>query len=1250
MKKTIIASVMALATLAAGAKTADELRVYINPGHGSWTPNDRPCTLVGHGAYSRTNTDTLGFFESNTNLQKGFAVMNRLISYGLKFDRTLNQTGERWQIGAARDMSNNIVMSHVKCGPYHDDNGTENQLGDATPADIYYYNRNLSEICAEVEANNFDMFISIHSNAATEGSTANYPLFIYRGYDDLHEDAGVTAAHQNTSKDMADKCWAYAFSNEHMNWSYYSLTNKNLRGDINFYGSSSTSSLGYKGYLGALKHGTPGFLVEGYFHTYQPARHRAMNWDVDKVEGTDYAHGIADYFGLKKEKTGMIYGIVRDLDTKFKDKAYTPDPTSPDAYLPLNGIKVTLKKDGKEVATYTTDNYYNGAFVFEVEPGKYTLEFNGAEYTKYTEPVEVEVKEAAVAYPAVSIRNDNWVAPTIVYENYPDPVATNKGILAADEYKFETSYADEPVEALAGKTVRRVIARDGKLYILAESKDAKPVPTVVVYDAKEKAVLAQVSTNGAKGTVRDIADIQLTADGVLVACSENLNHFDDNQVAAGETRGSVNVYRWANDEAGLPQGDPAVWFSSKLSGNFYRANAGHSMAYSGTTADGQLIMSAVNASNVTTHKIFYNIFAIVDGEMVNAGIINQSNNNAEDLGEFTYTTAPDDSDSFIISSEKLPAYKVGFNNVLGTTSVADVAAPAPAVGFYRYAGHSFMVSPAADRVALTDLKALTDATAVTVDGTAIAATENVATAGEPEVDVDASTEAVTAAYMNLYAVSDGKVSKFTTRGAAQASHKAEYAYALKGETADDKYNVSFSLTGDVRDAELVFTPADGNSEPVVIPLGALKAGANTASVDLGNLDSNVEYSWAVRTTSATVATSGEYFADNNGLSVRGSVIPFTDPEYDSFGYILTGHGKNAGIDVYDPALTKTQDRIFKNNTALGGVTTNKSNPIRGDELRGEAVLATWGDTGYGAVRINPLDPAQEPATLFAGTKENSGNFVYEGVSLGGGTSGICFVGEGDDTRMYSFSEDHPASISATNNIVRYELGSGWQITKAPVNVGFGGTLANTNVDLISYGNGFFASQVRGAGNNAVGTPGFIYVDASDNSLQYSSGVLNDAETQTVPLTGCNSAVAITKDGKTLACADGAGSSIFVYDVAWDGSKPTLTYRYRFPIGASVWATARFDYAGNLMLYSHDKGGLHCYALAQETPVVTVPAKAAMTVKGTGSGVDNIVADQESNEPKVYYNLNGVRMPDNTTLAPGVYIVRQGRTVKKIAVN
>ena len=119
MKKNIILTALALAaTVAAGANTADELRVYINPGHGGWTPDDRPCTLVGHGPYSRTNTDTLSFFESNTDLEKGFGVLERLIQYGLKFDRTLNQTGDNATTGAARDMNNNIVMSRVKNGPY----------------------------------------------------------------------------------------------------------------------------------------------------------------------------------------------------------------------------------------------------------------------------------------------------------------------------------------------------------------------------------------------------------------------------------------------------------------------------------------------------------------------------------------------------------------------------------------------------------------------------------------------------------------------------------------------------------------------------------------------------------------------------------------------------------------------------------------------------------------------------------------------------------------------------------------------------------------------------------------------------------------------------------------------------------------------------------------------------------------------------------------------------------------------------
>ncbi|MDE7468301.1 MAG: N-acetylmuramoyl-L-alanine amidase, partial [Muribaculaceae bacterium] len=222
MKKSLIAAMgLSMVAFAGTAKEADQLRIYINPGHGSWTPNDRPCTLVGHEEYNRVGTATTNFFETNTNLRKGFGVLEALRQYGLKFDPTLNQTGERHQIGAARDMANNIVMSHVKCGPYHDDNGTANQLGDATPADIEYYNRNLTEICQEVDANNFDMFISIHSNAASEGTTTNYPLFLYRGWDTPTQHDGCDEDLQATSRAIADACWAYSFQNPHMMWTSY---------------------------------------------------------------------------------------------------------------------------------------------------------------------------------------------------------------------------------------------------------------------------------------------------------------------------------------------------------------------------------------------------------------------------------------------------------------------------------------------------------------------------------------------------------------------------------------------------------------------------------------------------------------------------------------------------------------------------------------------------------------------------------------------------------------------------------------------------------------------------------------------------------------------------------------------------------------------------------------------------------------------------------------------------------------------
>lgn len=1272
MKKSVLISALALAvSMGAQAKTADELRVYINPGHGSWTGDDRPCTLVGHGAYSRTNTDTLSFFESNTNLRKGFSVLETLRAAGLKYDPTLNQTGERWQIGAARDMSNNIVMSHVKCGPYLDDNATSGQYkemikaqekllaegGDpvAIQAEIdrlknlkdvvsVRYNRNLSEICAEVTANNFDMFISIHSNAATEGTSTNYPLFIYGGYDDMHAGTGyVTVERQQLSREMAKASWGYAFETPHSQWTYYSATNMNIRGDMNFYGTTSTN-----GYLGALKHNAPGYLVEGYFHTYQPARHRAMNWDVCAVEGYAYARGIIDYFGLKKSGKGVIYGIVRDQYEKFKDAAYKPNAVTPDAYKPLNGVTVTLKKDGNQVATYTTDEYYNGAYVFkDLEAGTYTLEFAHPDYRTLETPVEVTVKANEVSYPIVSLINNTWEPPTVIYENYPNTDVP--GTLAADEYEFNQTYVDEPIAELEGKTVKRVIARANNLYIFA--RDEQKAPTILVYDALNKKVAATVSTEGCQGVVNPVGDIQVTADGVLVATNESLNQFSTSQVEPGEERGVSRIYRWENDQNGLPTGTPVEIGNSMLSGNMYRGYVGCSMAYSGTINDGKIVVPIYSWYESNAHSLFFNIYNIVDGEMASATFNNGVNADylqMEKLGDFQFITSPLNDDSFVVASAMQPPTQYLWDNVKSPIAMPAGMADGTTTGaFFKYNKHAYMV--AADNVdgknaglKLVDVTdGLDKSKAISTVNTALPEAGIAAVAGSVVPVLDAE-ENVTAAYINLFAVRDGKVSRLTTEGVTVNAKANPLAYGLKQTLVDGTYLLAFKSTADVEEAYVVLTNKADAEDVVRIPVSVSKGG-NQVPVDPAEFEAGKEYKWAVELHAKTNPVSGQYMADNNGnLSVRGGVIPITDPEYDSFGYVAVGHGKNAGIDVYDPAGNKIGTRLHMGHTMFGGAgNTNQSDPFRGNELRGEAVFATWGDKGYGAVRVNLVDQTVEPQTLFAGTKQSSGAFMYNNVNLGGGTAGICFLGEGDNTKMYSFSEDHAGT---SNTIVRYDLGSGWQITTAPTEIGYKGRLANTNVDLLGYGNGYFASQVRGKGNNAEGTPGFIYVEATDDTEQFNSATL--ATEDNGNLQGCNSGVAISKDGKTFVAMDGADA--LVYDVTWNGDKPTMTYRYKFPAG-TAWSHARFDYAGNLLVYEREKGGLHCYALAAEKPVVSVPAKAEYVIAGTQGVEDIVIEGADNNAPVIYYNLQGIQV-DADNMTPGVYVKVQGKTSTKVVVK
>ncbi|MDE6287232.1 MAG: carboxypeptidase-like regulatory domain-containing protein, partial [Muribaculaceae bacterium] len=1087
MKKTIMTAMLSLAVaLGAGAQEADQLRVYINPGHGGWTPNDRPCSLVGHATPSRNNTDTLAFFESNTNLQKALGLMERLIDYGFKFDRSLNQSGEESTVGAARDLENNIVLSRVKCGPYHSDNGAESQMGASWPSDGYIYNRSLTEISAEVEANNFDVFISIHSNAMNDGDYTNFPLYLYRGYNNCRADEGnLDADFQKESRRMAELCWPYSFENPHSVWTDFTATRMNLCGDIDFYGKSSAVA-GSKGYLGVLKHTTPGFLVEGYFHTYHPARHRAMNNDVSRVEGVAYARGVADYFGLERESFGTIYGIVRDAHTKFADKAYIPNPKSDDVYLPLNGVTVILKKDEVEVARYETDEYYNGAYVFDrVEEGNYTISFSHPDYLE-GEELTVTVKAGETLYPKTFLTDKEYEEPPVIYENYPDPLASFSSFVPADEYSFTTDFSNVAIPGLEGQVIRRVIARDGRLYVLAHDKkyeyaavlegDARPVVTLLVYDLKDKKVLANVSTAGTHGSLADLSDIQLTADGYLLGCNQTKTQDTDNEIQAGdEGRGTFIIYKWANDEDGLPTGDPDAWLTLQDAGNWYRAYPGH-FAYSGTTVDG---MAVVNMPSITApnHMLRNTLITITDG-VADGGVFNQSPNSWGEpvIGmDYNMFTSPLEDDHFYMigSGEKGIAEfsyhhgdkKAELSN--GNSDFLSLKAPGQ-VGIFKYAGRSYVVVPAYDENGVAGVKLvdmtnnISSATIVPIYNTEVAgAAGSVATFGEVEIDRDVM-DVPTGAFVTLYMLRDGKLTKFTTRGVKQPVHRAAFAYGLNVEEGEDSYTISYSLSDDVASVTFVATPV-GGGEDVTVELGAASKGSYTAQIDRSSMEADVEYNWSINVVNKPNVKAEEVFCENYSKAVRGGIVAITDPEAESFGYITVAHGAAAGFDVYTPAGELVASGLHKGHELLGGSSNkNESDLHRGHERDGLAVFAGLGDKASGLVAFNPADYTAEPFTLYGGTKESAGHYMLNGENLGGNVAGLCFTESGDDTKLFTFSQDHEGKNGAGDNenmLVVYPIGTSWQITSKPNVGGHKWLLANRNVDLVAYGTGFFGAQI-----------------------------------------------------------------------------------------------------------------------------------------------------------------------------------------------
>lgn len=255
-----IFSLLCAAIFSASALFASD--VYINPGHGDWSATDRPLATVRHAVY-----DTLGFFESNTNLWKALYLRDQLEAAGLT-----------------------VTMSR-----------TDNGVG---------RNKDLDVIAAEAEACGATYFISIHSNANTEPGLTNWPSFFY------HSGEGGVRGQSDVMSQEANNAWLEIWT-----------TDVNATDKLEYctYPSYITGDLRPDdGYYGVLWTAVPGYMAEAYFHTYRPSRHRCLNPDRCCVEGYLYAKAIKSWFSKPASTTGMIYGIVCDAENDATPDLYLP--------------------------------------------------------------------------------------------------------------------------------------------------------------------------------------------------------------------------------------------------------------------------------------------------------------------------------------------------------------------------------------------------------------------------------------------------------------------------------------------------------------------------------------------------------------------------------------------------------------------------------------------------------------------------------------------------------------------------------------------------------------------------------------------------------------------------------------------------------------------------------------------------------------------------------------------------------------
>lgn len=900
-------------------------------------------------------------------------------------------------------------------------------------------------------------------------------------------------------------------------------------------------------------------------------------------------------------------GTVKDLHNKINNSLFNYAPKTNDQWLPCNGAVVTLYKSGKEVAKYNVDTLYNGLFVFEnLTPGDdYTLDATCAGYkplgSDFKEAFSVKANETT--YPMIYLEDTAYVAPTVFYENYPNPTQPSY-LQVAGSYEMQQSFVGKSVsEVLRDKTIRRVLYRDGSMFILAV--DSTKEPTLIEVDAETQVVkntlatdfCSVVSTNGYK-----LSDIAFTADGYLIGCSMEAVTFTPSN--------SWNVYKWSLDASGW---NGALWFShanNETAGNYSNAMVGNTLAYSGTLTDGTIATVAYTTGSAA-HGFRFVIYTIADNACAGALRNQPAGATLADYGDaIQMVVSPRDNSSFVLSSPNKLAFEWQVVNTTKSapTMMGTMTFHRKGANYFKYAGHALMAIPAEDAdgknigVALYDITegldkaALIQTTNTTLDATAAA--YSMATGIVKDADI------------TLYLVNDSTISKFTTVGVDQPATPAIMARDLNVTKSGEAYTFTFNANMDAINANLVFYDAATNDYVGKVAIANIKQGANTATVNAIDLpgDNGQALTWAVELEGQPIANWGKLFEDKS-LIATGTSRLFNavnnNPESDKFGYIYVLHRAgssssslkgNSGLFEYDYNYSKLNTERYNGGEVFG-------NPARiSIDNEGYLYLPDWSDGHSGVYVANTADLTQPFSQFFQGTRESNGAFNNNGAYTGSSTPGCQVFGTGANTKLIVYNEDAKGTLPS-NGAALYNIGQAdgsilhaWSAAPSAVYTLTG--QANTEGNVWGTSHGFFVSQVRSEGANNASATSLKFYDWDGNE-QFSAASDEYKEI----ITGSEAGGYAVSPDESVLVLQGGSTQFYVFDITWEGNKPVLTLRYEYKHGIAAIRQMNFDFAGNLICTGDQ--GMFIFSVPGENST-TIPAHKALTV--TKNNIETMVVE------------------------------------------